>query len=184
MSLSFPDSPTAGDIFVAPSGVRYLYTGSKWTVIDSNSDSIVASQTITDYAYTATSGQTIFSGLDNNSKTLNFNPVDIVDVFLNGVKLVYTGDYTRGTNSVTLTRATAASDTIAIKVTSNDVLNLGDDTGFPVKVSITAPLNPVSGATWYDTTVGSYKIYDGTQWIEITGAAKTNRTIAMALIFG
>lgn len=69
------------------------------------------------YEYTATSSQTTFSGSDSNSNTLAYDtgtPPKIL-VYLNGVLLDYTTDYTatNGT-SVVLTTAAAADDILQI----------------------------------------------------------------------
>ena len=69
------------------------------------------------YEYTATANQTTFSGSDSNSNTLAYDtatPPKIL-VYLNGVLLDHTTDYTatNGT-SVVLTSAAAASDLIQV----------------------------------------------------------------------
>ena len=39
------------------------------------------------FSYTATAGQTSFSGSDNNSQTLSYSDSNFIDVFQNGVLL-------------------------------------------------------------------------------------------------
>ena len=95
------------------------------------------------YEYTATSGQTTFSGSDGNSNTLAYDtgtPPKIL-VYLNGVLLDHTTDYTatNGT-SVVLTNGAATNDllqiaaykssvstTLDIDLSDNQKLLLGDD---------------------------------------------------------
>ena len=76
------------------------------------------------YEYTATSGQTTFSGSDSNSNTLAYDtatPPKIL-VYLNGVLLDHTTDYTatNGT-SVVLTNGAATSDLLQIAAYKSSV---------------------------------------------------------------
>jgi len=67
------------------------------------------------FYYTATSGQTTFSGADDNGLTLAYADARYTDVYLNGVLLVSGTDYTATTGtSITLTTGAAASDNIEI----------------------------------------------------------------------
>ena len=66
------------------------------------------------FSYTASNAQTAFSGTDNNNKTLAYTP-DNVNVFLNGILLVDSDDYTATSGSlVTLVSAASAGDNIQI----------------------------------------------------------------------
>lgn len=100
------------------------------------------------YEYTATSGQTTFSGSDGNSNTLAYDtgtPPKIL-VYLNGVLLDHTTDYTatNGT-SVVLTNGAATNDllqiaaykssvstTLDIDLSDSQKLLLGDDDDFQI----------------------------------------------------
>ena len=66
------------------------------------------------FKYTATNNQTVFSGSDDNSSTLAYDP-GFIDVYLSGLHLVNGVDYaaTTGT-SVTLTSGVATSDILQI----------------------------------------------------------------------
>ena len=67
------------------------------------------------FYYTATAAQTVFSGADSNGKTLAYQDGGYVDVYLNGVLLQDTTDYTATTKtSVTLTSGATAGDLIEI----------------------------------------------------------------------
>jgi hypothetical protein len=78
-----------------------------------------------EYSYTATSGQTTFSGADDNSQTLSYIP-EFIQVFLNGVLLDPATDYTATTGtSVVLTNGAALNDLLQI-ATFVKVLGTGD----------------------------------------------------------
>jgi hypothetical protein len=72
-------------------------------------------QTVTtvDYQYTATAGQTVFTGNDIDGKTLAFE-LGNVDVFVNGT-LLSESDYTETTGTITLTDARDADDVVLIR---------------------------------------------------------------------
>ena len=67
------------------------------------------------FFYTATAGQTTFSGADLSGSTLNYQDGKYVDVYLNGIALQNGTDYTALTKtSVTLTAAAQADDLIQV----------------------------------------------------------------------
>jgi len=70
------------------------------------------------YEYTATAGQTTFSGTDTGNLTLNYTDNNFVDVFQNGVLLKGGGtDYTATSgSSVVLTTGASVSDVVEIIV--------------------------------------------------------------------
>ena len=66
------------------------------------------------FIFTATAGQTTFSGADDESRTLNYTDGHFTDVFLNGVKLDKS-DYTATSGtSVVLDEGAAASDILEV----------------------------------------------------------------------
>jgi len=74
----------------------------------------LATRSIDVYNYTATSGQTAFTGADDNGNTMDFLEDNII-VTLNGVVLEQTADYTvSGGNTVTLTSGAATSDELNV----------------------------------------------------------------------
>jgi hypothetical protein len=85
----------------------YAWTGSEW-------GSISSTAAIYRYRFTASGGETSLSGLDDNGLTLSYLPGK-EQVYLNGVLLVRTTDYTAtdGT-SLTSLAALAASDIVEI----------------------------------------------------------------------
>ena len=76
------------------------------------------------FSYTATAGQTSFSGSDNNSQTLSYSDSNFIDVFQNGV-LLLPSDYTATTGtSVVLDTGATVSD--SIQITVFDVFSVAD----------------------------------------------------------
>ena len=76
------------------------------------------------FDYTATAGQTSFSGSDNNSQTLAYTDSAYIDVFQNGVLLI-PSDYTATTGtSVVLDTGATVSDSVQIVVF--DVFSVAD----------------------------------------------------------
>ena len=74
-----------------------------------------SAQQYVNYYFLATAGQTVFSGTDQNSKTLSYS-VGLIGVFLNGIKQVNGVDYTATTgNSVTFLSALALNDVVEIE---------------------------------------------------------------------
>lgn len=73
---------------------------------------VVSRQSATVYRYTATAGQTVFSGVDLDNAVLACNPADMI-VHMNGIRLEST-DYTATSTSVTLVVAAAAGDEVTV----------------------------------------------------------------------
>lgn len=65
-------------------------------------------QTVRVNEYTATAGQTAFSGADANSNTMTLVTGATIFVYLNGILIEETDDFTRNTTNNTLTLTTAA----------------------------------------------------------------------------
>ena len=77
------------------------------------------------FVYTATGGQTTFSGADSNGRTLAYQDGAYVDVYLNGVMLVPTTDFTATTKtSITLTSGATASD--IVEILAYDISSIAD----------------------------------------------------------
>jgi hypothetical protein len=66
-------------------------------------------------SYTATSGQTAFTGTDTNGFSLDIGPTSDVKVFMNGV-LLDSSDYTQTANTITLASAAAVGAELRIFV--------------------------------------------------------------------
>ena len=100
----------AGDLyFDTTSNQLKVYGSSGWQ----NAGSTI-NGTSARFTYTATAGQTTFSGADNLGNTLAYD-AGFVDVYLNGVKMVNGTDVTvTSGNSVVLASGASASDTVDI----------------------------------------------------------------------
>ena len=89
------------------SNQMYAWTGSAWGSISSTAD-------IYRFRYTAAGGETTISGADDNGLTLSYIPGK-EQVYLNGVLLARTSDYTASSgSSITSLAALAASDIVEI----------------------------------------------------------------------
>jgi hypothetical protein len=73
------------------------------------------------YIYTATSGQTVFTGTDDNSATLSYTQGRI-NVYLNGLLLLDSADYTQNAagNTVTFTSGVTAGHIVNIQTLSGN----------------------------------------------------------------
>lgn len=101
--------------FNSTNGVMKVYNGTEWVNTASSIDGIKSN-----LYYTATAGQTVFSGADDNSNTLTVDQINLVNVFMNGVRL-HEDDYTvsSASNSVTLGSGATAGDLIYLEVFGN-----------------------------------------------------------------
>ena len=80
---------TGAIYFDSTNSVMKVYNGAEWVNASSSIEGIKS-----DFVYTATGSQTVFSGADDNTNTLVVDTVGLVNVFLNGVRLIRTTDYT------------------------------------------------------------------------------------------
>ena len=66
------------------------------------------------FIFTATAGQTTFSGTDDHNRTLSYTDAEFTDVFLNGIKLDKS-DYTATSGtSIVLDEAAAVDDIVEV----------------------------------------------------------------------
>ena len=121
------------------------------------------------FYYTASASQTLFSGADIHGRTLAYQDGGYVDVYLNGVLLQDTTDYTATTKtSVTLVSGATAGD--LVEIVAYGIFSVSAANGGAFSAQITAPtfqttnttvntaafrLNDQSVTT--DTTIGSTK---------------------------
>jgi hypothetical protein len=132
----------------------FVYDGSQWLVASSATQAI-----LTVYNYTATSGQTTFSGVDDNTATLTYVSGSII-VTLNGIFLEDNADYTATSGtSVTLTTGANSNDELNVYAyntfDSVNVYALGDTRYFQLSStnedisvnSITATGGVINGTT-------------------------------------
>jgi hypothetical protein len=111
------------------------------------------------YNYTATSGQTTFSGSDNNGNTLTYD-AGYIDVYLNGVKLL---------NGTDVTVTSGSSVVLASGATTGDVIDIVAYGTFSVATlnadnlsSGTVPSARVSGAYTGITQTGTLTSFTST----------------------
>jgi len=116
------------------------------------------------FIYTATAGQTTFSGTDDHNRTLSYTDAEFTDVFLNGVKLDKS-DYTATSGtSIVLDSGATAGDTLEI---------LGFDT-----------FSVFSGEFSQDVTVGGSTTLTGDLTVD-TSTLKvdsTNNTVGVGTV--
>ena len=92
------------------------------------------------FDFTATQGQTAFTGADDDGKTLGFTEGQI-QVYVNGV-LMDASDYTAsGSNTITLASAANANDIITVLALQADIPN--------------SDYVPISGGTFTGSVTGS-----------------------------
>jgi len=145
-SGGFPASPASGDT-LAMKGTTYSYNGSAWEVQTAGT---------TSYTYTATSGQTAFTGADTGSKTLAYTSGN-VHVFLNGV-LLDAADYT-ATSGTTITLATGAVTGDTLRVVAYGVLVASGGGGAMELISTTTVTSATASVSFTGLSADSvYKL--------------------------
>jgi hypothetical protein len=102
--------------FNSTTNVTRVYTGSEWQTASASIEGIKA-----DFVYVATAGQTVFSGNDSSSNTMTIDTAGLVNVFLNGIRLITTTDYTvsAANNRVTLNSGATVGDLLEVEVFGN-----------------------------------------------------------------
>ena len=75
-----------------------------------------------EFEFTAANGQTNFAGNDNNSASLNYRTADSIKVFLNGVLLENTTDYT-ATNGANVVLTSGASNNDVLQIHSYNIFS-------------------------------------------------------------
>ena len=75
-----------------------------------------------EYEYTAANGQTNFAGNDNNSASLNYRSADALKVYLNGILLENTTDYT-ATNGANVVLTSGASNNDILQIHSFNIFS-------------------------------------------------------------
>ena len=110
-----------------------------------------------EYEFTAANGQTNFAGNDNNSASLNDRTSDSIKVYLNGILLEHTEDYTatNGAN-VVLTSGTSNNDVVQIhsfNIFSSNNISVASNNNIGVANSNPAHLFSVNGETYFGANV-------------------------------
>jgi hypothetical protein len=152
-----------------PAATMFAWSGSAW-------GSISSTAAIYRYRYTAAGGETSESGPDDNGLTLAYL-VGYEQVYLNGVLLVRTQDYTATTG----TSITALSPALS----SGDVLEIITFTAFDLATAVPNTAYTAKGAILVGTAAGTYAAQavgsngqvltansaeaDGVEWTTISG---------------
>jgi hypothetical protein len=152
-----------------PAATMFAWSGSVW-------GSISSTAAIYRYRYTAAGGETSESGPDDNGLTLAYL-VGYEQVYLNGVLLVRTQDYTASTG----TSITALSPALS----AGDVLEIITFTAFDLATAVPNTAYTAKGAILVGTAAGTYAAQavgsngqvltansaeaDGVEWTTISG---------------
>jgi len=139
------------------------------------------------FKYTATSGQTAFTGADDDGNSLTYDS-GFLDVYLNGVRLINGTDFTATTGtSIDLASGAGAGDVLSVVAfgtfaladhytkTESDNRYLRPDTveptftgtaalGIPTGTTAERPATSAVGQMRFNTDTGSFEGYDGVAW--------------------
>ena len=156
-------------------GGMFIWSGAEWVAASS-----AGGASLNNYHYTATSGQTAFSGTDENSNTLSYT-VDNVIVTLNGVVLEDGTDYTATNGSViTLSVAAALSDELNVvafkSFTTADMVSASNGGTFQGNVDFTSGIDVTGNITVTGTVDGRDVAADGTKLDGIEASADVTDT--------
>ena len=138
-----------------------VWDGSSWIGVSSAISGLTQT-----FKYVATAGQTAFAGNDANSLSMAFDSQTGMHVFLNGVKLILTTDYTvnTGTNTVTLGAGALSGD--LLEVSAFSFFQLSDTyTQAQIDAKDALALPKTGGALTGDvsnTSTGSLQVSQGT----------------------
>ena len=128
-----------------------VYDGANWIAASS-----AGTASLLEYKYTATAGQTTFSGADDNSATLSYSTANLI-VTLNGIVLENGTDYTATSGtSIVLTVGASAGDelnVIAFKsFTTADMVSATTGGTFNGNVAVNGDLTVDTGTLKVDST--------------------------------
>ena len=179
------------DINITPNGAgKVVLDGLSYPTSDGSADQVLttngsgvlsfadaASSAATPYQYTATAGQTSFSGSDDNGNTLAYTAGKTL-VYQNGVLLTPADDYTASSgNSVVLVTAAELNDVIIIAalgtatatVNSNVTTNVLYEHANSINsaYSITSGNNAMSSGPITVESGGSVTVPTGSSWVVV-----------------
>jgi hypothetical protein len=187
---SAPSVDNDGDALVtgaiywnSSSNQMYAWTGSAWGSISSTAD-------IYRFRFTASGGETSVSGADDNGLTLSYIPGK-EQVYLNGVLLARTSDYTASNgSSITSLAALAASDIVeiitftAFELADSIARSLFDAKGdILVATSADTPGKLTVGTNGYFLKANS-STATGLEWAEVPEPDLTQYTTIIASVMG
>ena len=172
----------------------YAWNGTNWVPINAQNQVVNSTR----WQKIATGGETTLSGLDDNTNSLIYSP-GFEQVFLNGILLVRGTDYT-ATNGTSITGLDPISAGANIEIIALKQINLAnvynkdqvdsmidniDLTPYLTQISASVsyepnisyssstPAAPIAGTLWVDDTdplAPVLKVYNGSEWITMSGA--------------
>jgi len=117
----------------------------------------------TTYQFTADSGQTVFSGTDDESLTMDLSS-GVVEVYLNGILLSPLNDFTREANTITLTSAADSADLLSVVNTKGALVS-----GLNIGVTkITDTTGTTLNKAGFSYTAGSIQVFKNGDLLEET----------------
>ena len=117
----------------------------------------------TTFQFTADSGQTVFSGTDNESLTMDLSS-GVVEVYLNGILLSPLNDFTREGNAITLTSAADSADFLSVVNTKGALVS-----GLNIGVTkITDTTGTTLNKAGFSYTAGSIQVFKNGDLLEET----------------
>lgn len=137
-----------------------VYDGGSWIAASS-----AGGASLLEYKYTATAGQTTFTGADDASNTLSYT-VDNLIVILNGIVLENGADYTASNgSSVVLTTGAAVNDELNIiafkSFTTADMVSKTNGGAFTGNVDFNSGVDVLGGALSFGTSKWSIELDSG-----------------------
>jgi hypothetical protein len=161
----------------------FIWTGSEWVAA-----SAAGGASLNNFSYTATAGQTTFSGSDENSNTMSYT-VDNIIVTLNGIVLEGGGtDYT-ATNgsSIVLTSGATVSDEVNIVAfktfTTADMVSASNGGAYQGNVDFLAGIDVTGNITVTGTVDGRDVAADGVI-VDGLGTASTSAATDFVAVTG
>lgn len=133
------------------------------------------------YQFTADSGQSVFSGTDNESLIMDLSS-GVVEVYLNGILLSPLNDFTREGNAITLTSAADSADFLSVVNTKGALvsnLNIG-------VTKITDTTGTTLNKAGFSYTAGSIQVFKNgnllAETADYVASDGTNITLTSAAI--
>ena len=158
------------------SNIMYVYTGSSWVAAGS-----AVNGTSERTVYTATAGQTTFAATYD---------AGYVDVYLNGVKLVVTSDFTAtdGLNVVLATGATSGDTVDIVAYAAFELANVYTQTQSDARfLRVSNNLSDLNNAATARTNLGLATVASSGSYNDLSNTPAgftTGKAIAMSIVFG
>ena len=159
--------------FDSTNSLMKVYDGSAWITTSS-----ATLATLDVYKFTATAGQTIFTGTDDDGNTLSIKPTAEI-VFINGVAIEPTTDYSVTATTLTLVTGAALNDEVNVYAFGNFELadhysKTASDDRYYTKTQADANYQPL--ATVLTNTTASYTTAEETKLAGIETGATADQT--------